>query len=204
MPKGAKHSVVAPERTLDFYRINFNMIDVSDEEEIVFSKSPLIISDSTPGMLFDICEQLRKATLASDSEFKCLSLLYELLDYSKKVSGKSIGGRIGKAIEYLNEHYTEDTPVSELAKICFISEAHLYRLFKKEIGSSPIDYKNTLRLKKAEELLHDPECSIGEIASMLGFENACYFTRIFKAKHGMSPLKYRSKTSDNNFVFITK
>ena len=191
LPKGAKHSVYAIERSLNFYRINFNVHDAEDNEEIIFDTAPRLISESVPGRILDVCEELRKSTLVSDYGFKNLSLLCEILDYSQRITGKGICGRIEPAVEYINSHFTEEINIGELAKICYISEPHLFRLFKQHLGLSPIDYKNFLKLKKAEELLMDPECSISEIAAILGFENVCYFSRIFKKRRGMSPLQYR-------------
>ena len=48
-----------------------------------------------------------------------------------------------------------------------------------------------VRVRKAEELLLDEECGVSEIADLLGFENACYFSRIFKKTTGLSPMDYR-------------
>ena len=192
LPKGARHSVSAPERSLDFYRINFTAKDAATGEEIIFSKRPKLISDSSSRSIADICEEMRSATLTEDSGFKSHSLLSKLLDFSVKAGSEKYPQRISCAIEYINEHYTEDVSISKLAELSFISEPHLFRLFKKELGVSPIEYKNELRIKKAESLLCDPECSVGEISLLLGFENACYFSRIFKKLRGISPIKYRA------------
>ncbi len=195
LPKGARHSVYAPERTLDFYRINFTVRDAVTSEEIIFSERPKLISDSASRVIADICEEMRSVTLTENNGFKNLSLLCRLLDFSIKASFNKHPKRIDAAIEYINEHYTEEIPISKLAELTYISEPHLFRLFKKELSVSPIEYKNELRIKKAEALLCDPECSIGEIALLLGFENACYFSRIFKMKRGISPIEYRAQAN---------
>lgn len=195
LPKGAKHTACATEKTLDFYRINFTLTDLSDGEEIIFASSPSLITDSAPKNLLDICEKMKDVTFAQNNSFKNLSMLCEMLDYVLHAKNKRQDSRIGEAIDYINNHYTEEINISDLADLCFISTAHLFRLFKKEIGISPIDYKNALRINKAKSLLCDPECSVNEIAAMLGFENVCYFSRIFKKKTGSSPLEYRKENS---------
>ena len=101
--------------------------------------------------------------------------------------------RIGSVIRYVESNYTENIEVSELSAMSYLSEAHLYRLFKQETGMSPVEYRNSLRIKKAQELLLDNECSIGEISSLVGFESACYFSRSFKKHTGMSPIEYRKR-----------
>lgn len=191
LPKGARHTVSAREKSLDFYRINFTVRSNATNEEIVFSKKPMLITENSPKPLIDTCEQMRKATVREDSGFAALGLLCNLFDFCTKLAGSSAKTKIGAAIDYINIHYTEQISVSELASRTFMSEAQLFRLFKKEIGLSPIEYKNELRIKKAEALLCDPECTVGEIATILGFDNPCYFSRLFKKARGKSPAEFK-------------
>ena len=190
LPKGSQHTVRAPEHSLNFYRINFTLTDLSDGEEIVFSDTPSLITESVTRSIFNLCEDMRRATLSESGTFKRISLLSELMDFVRHTRKRG-GGRVAAAIEYVESHYAEDVDVGALAKMCYMSEAHLFRLFKIETGMSPVEYKNALRIRKAEELLLDRECGISEIAAMLGFENACYFSRIFKRTTGLSPLDFR-------------
>ncbi len=195
LPKGSRHLVEAEERSLNFYRINFTITDLADGEEVVLCEEPWpVMKDASKGV-FGICEDMLRATLSEGGTFRSLSLLAELLDLVGHTVKRSFNGRIGAAIEYIEGHYTEEADIAELASMCYISEAHLFRLFKSEIGMSPVEYKNALRIRKAEELLLDRECSITEISTLLGFENACYFSRVFKKIIGMSPLEYRKNKS---------
>ena len=199
LPKGAKHSAYAKERSLEFYRVNFTARENISGEEIIFSEVPKCITELAPKYIIDLCEQMRLSCMIEGSGFKSLSQLCSLIDFSIKLSPNKYPRRISSAIEHINEHYTEQISISDLAELSFISEPHLFRIFKKELGVSPIEYKNELRIKRAEALLSDPECSIGEIALLLGFENACYFSRIFKKFRGISPKKYREIVLGDGF-----
>ena len=191
LPKGSRHAAYASERSIEFYRINFSLTDAESGEEVLFSDSPLPITDSAPHRIFELCEELRRLTLLPDAGFKSHALIAELLDYTYRAKCRVSESRISAAVDYIDNHATEEIPVSLLADLCFLSEAHLFRLFKSQLGMSPIEYKNAIRIKKAESLLADRELSIAEIAEMLGFENACYFSRIFKSRTGRSPIAYR-------------
>lgn len=193
LPTGSTHKVIAPERSLHFYRINFTMTDLSDGEHIVFSDEPILISADTPRSIFSLSAEMCKNTLIENGIFKNLSAMSEILDYMRHVIKKNDSRKISDAIYYVENHYTEDIDVDYLASMSYLSRAQLFRLFKKEVGMSPIEYKNSLRLKKAEELLAFHDCTVSEISELVGFENCCYFSRAFKAHTGLSPLEYRKK-----------
>lgn len=67
------------------------------------------------------------------------------------------------------------------------------KLFKKEMGMSPLDYLISLRMKNAEQLLMatwPDRYSVAEVAAMCGYHNALYFSRVFKKYYGLSPKNY--------------
>lgn len=70
---------------------------------------------------------------------------------------------------------------------------YLRKVFKKELGMSPLEYMTSLRMKNAERLLStvwNSGHAISEIAHMCGYENALYFSRVFRKYFGCSPTKY--------------
>lgn len=76
---------------------------------------------------------------------------------------------------------------------------YLRKLFKKEVGMSPLEYMTELRMKSAETLLTamwTNEYSITEIAQMCGFEDALYFSRVFKKTFGCSPSNYSKRSRE--------
>lgn len=73
---------------------------------------------------------------------------------------------------------------------------YLRKLFKKEMGITPLEYMTNLRMKKAEILLSamwSREYSVSEVAQMCGFEDALYFSRVFKKHYGCSPSAFAKK-----------
>lgn len=67
---------------------------------------------------------------------------------------------------------------------------YLRKLFKKEMGLTPLEYMTQLRMKKAEMMLSamwGSDYSIGEISELCGFEDSLYFSRVFKKHFGCSP-----------------
>lgn len=69
---------------------------------------------------------------------------------------------------------------------------YLRKLFKKEVGMSPLEYLIELRMKTAERLLTlwAAGYTITQIAEMCGFDNSLYFSRVFKKYYGCSPTQF--------------
>lgn len=80
---------------------------------------------------------------------------------------------------------------------------YLRKVFKKEMGISPLEYMTSLRMKNAERLLCTVWSSgyaISEIAQMCGFENALYFSRVFRKYYGCSPTQFIKKQNETHRV----
>ncbi len=101
--------------------------------------------------------------------------------------------QIYPALRLLEEHYNEQVSVNRLAEACALSQSQLRRLFQKETGTSPVDYKNHLRIKKAADMLLYSQATVAEISQSLGFKNPFVFSRVFKQLKGVSPKEYRNR-----------
>lgn len=99
--------------------------------------------------------------------------------------------RIEEALQYMHQHFNRDLSLVELAGHLHITPEYFSRLFKEEVGSSFSTYLITHRLKKAEYLLRNTKLTVAEIAERVGYEQASYFSRIYKKYRGITPLKTR-------------
>lgn len=98
---------------------------------------------------------------------------------------------IAKGIAYMEGHFTSKITNKQLAELCAVSQDYFVRTFKNYYHITPKQYLLDLRLNKAKEQLVAQMQSVNEVASTLGFENATYFSRVFKKKVGMTPTQYR-------------
>ena len=121
-----------------------------------------------------------------------LQALFLLLQYSNPESAtvSASSDKLKNVLDYIDLHYAETLSISELAELCYFSEYHFMRFFKKHMNMTCIQYINNVRLEKAVELFEHGENSILEVSLSVGFHNLSYFHRAFKAKYHMTPLSF--------------
>lgn len=83
-------------------------------------------------------------------------------------------------------------------KKTFYTNDHVCRLFKKEIGMTPVSYLNKLRIEHAKELmLTSNKLRLNEIAFMSGFANEKYFSKMFRISEGITPSQFKKSNPRN-------
>ncbi|MCO7125882.1 AraC family transcriptional regulator [Sporolactobacillus shoreicorticis] len=101
--------------------------------------------------------------------------------------------QLKSVIAFIHEQYTESITVHDLAERALMSESHFCRTFKKLYGKTVVAYVNTLRIEQAEKLLQNSPLTITEIAMNVGFNDANYFSRVFKQLKGTPPQTERNR-----------
>lgn len=104
--------------------------------------------------------------------------------------------RIQAVLEHINEHAFETLNIEILAKVCSLSPSRFSHLFQEQMGQAPMKYIEERRLDRARELLMISSRPIAIVAEECGFSSAYYFSRLFKARTGMSPREAREKYKD--------
>jgi AraC-like DNA-binding protein/glyoxylate utilization-related uncharacterized protein len=94
-------------------------------------------------------------------------------------------------IHYMHENIEQKLTLEDMAKLTELSVSHLSLLFHRKTSYSPLQYLKHIRLQKACQLLDYTDMKIIQISPKVGFNDALYFTRIFKKDIGLSPKKYR-------------
>lgn len=94
--------------------------------------------------------------------------------------------------DYLKVNYQKSITNTVLSKEFGFVPSYISRLFKQyNDGISPGDYLSNYRIEKAKKIMKEnPELMVKEIADMVGFHDAYYFSKIFKKKTGMWPTEY--------------
>lgn len=91
---------------------------------------------------------------------------------------------------YILHNYESRLSLGEVAARFEVSPNYLSGLFKKYGGVGFADYVAKVKIAKAKELILEGKHKIFEVAQMLGFEDAFYFSKVFKRVTGLSPREY--------------
>ncbi len=166
-----------------------------------FSKNDPVLRDPAPqktaALLLRIAE-VSGATAAADAEMAgCLYLfLAHLIRNSTRCRAEDPHQEyVANALRYIQYNYARDIGVSDIASYVGISRSQLYRAFLQDFGLSPHSYLQKYRISEACSLLRNPNLSIAEVASSVGFNDPLYFSRVFKSVKSITPSAYQRQES---------
>ncbi len=99
---------------------------------------------------------------------------------------------IRMALKHIENKMSEAISVEELAETACISIDHFIRLFKQEVGSTPMHFIIRKKMTRAQFILAIERTPVKEISYSLGYDDPSYFSRLFRNHVGCSPQKYRN------------
>jgi AraC-like DNA-binding protein len=180
---------------IDTYTVNFDMRDTVGDD-LTLSDQIRILCNDRDGALHLHFKKLSEAAHSGDGHRSILRLRAEFYGMLCAVTSaqRPIGGyyAIREGADALRSEWNRNEKMKKYAALCNVSETYFYRCFREWTGKSPVEYRNDLRLSHAEAMLRHTDMPIGEIAAVVGFEDAFYFSRTFSARFGLSPKAYRS------------
>lgn len=128
--------------------------------------------------------------------------LYQEQEYVQNISqSPSVHSRLyhlKRVFRFIEDHYSSTITLEMLAKEAGMSANHFCRYFKEMTTRSPMDYINYYRIEKACYFLQHSDLSITDIGFQCGFNDASYFSKIFKQYKELTPRQYF------NILFLKK
>jgi YesN/AraC family two-component response regulator len=121
--------------------------------------------------------------------------LDQLLDAIHRHRQRDPGAVLASAMAYIEKHIAEPISRDDVARAVYLSPSHFSFLIRKESGVTFTDLLNRVRTDRAAELLGQRRLCVREVAQRTGFEDASYFTKVFKRYRNLTPLQYRRHIS---------
>lgn len=199
-----------------FLKFRFVKADETKYSKIILNDFLSFITESTHTEGYFIISNIYCSNIASlmqqimheskenddESEFLCSLLTMQLFvwlsrslraEWESTLTSKThkLQEILESAKAYIEDHYSSDISLSDIAGYVYLSESHFSRAFKKHYQTSPIQYLLKHRIEKAKMLLTETDEKICDIAASVGFGAQQRFNDIFKKNVGVSPGNYR-------------
>lgn len=158
-----------------------------------------------------VVEMLKDTTSSLSGQYGRQSLLYSFFAIlSKNIDIAPPKGKdgenvhISRAVEFVRNNYSNGIRVTDIANYVCVDRTYLYELFRRFLDMSPQDYLTKYRLTRAAELLTLTDLTLGEIALSCGYQSAYSFGKVFKAKRGITPARYREKNRSEKKEYLMR
>lgn len=143
--------------------------------------------------LLQLLEKLLNASSSPDTmlllEKKALfyQLVNRVLQSERAQQNKASYSLIEEATAYIHDHFDEPITLYQLAERFGLKPKYFSSLFQRYTGIGPIDYLIQYRINRAYELLMTGQFTVAAVARSVGYQDAYYFSRLFKKHKGSSP-----------------
>ena len=115
------------------------------------------------------------------------------LSFSDEAPGPRANRECELIRRYIDNHFKEDLTLDHLARLAHLNKYYLSHSFRREFGTSPINYLISRRVDESRFLLRKTDYSLSLIAEILGFSSLSYFSQCFRRVEGISPTEYRKQ-----------
>jgi transcriptional regulator GlxA family with amidase domain len=141
-------------------------------------------------------------SLGRASAVKALRIMLEeqprpsrTLQPEEVISVRSTDSVVHKAMLLIEQQLQSPEPIAELCEPLGIGRRQLERRFQRDVGLSPAEYRNRLRLDRAQWLLKNTDLEVTEVCFECGFQDGASFSRFVRKALGRSPREIRRATA---------
>lgn len=122
---------------------------------------------------------------------------------SRPASKLSAEDRFLQVVKHMEDNLDKKLMREDLAQLMHLHPGYFNRVFKQTYGVSSVQMLKMLRLRKAMQLLEEPDNTLERIAAVCGFGDAAYFSKIFKESVGKTPGDYRKSIKSTKEGFVS-
>ena len=145
------------------------------------------------GLNFEYIQELGKIKTIEDLCIwivKVLDRFTESVYENRNIKNVDI---IRKAREFIRANYKKKIKLIDISRAIYLSPYYLSHIFKKETGSTLLEYLTKVRIEEAKRLLENTQWNTTRIAFEVGYSDQSYFCKVFKKIEGISPSEYKKR-----------
>ncbi|HEY6081348.1 MAG TPA: helix-turn-helix domain-containing protein [Polyangiaceae bacterium] len=114
--------------------------------------------------------------------------------YARLISTRQVDDPlIAQCQDWIAQRPNVEAPVASMVRLSGLPERTFKRRFRKAAGMSPLEYVQAIRLEEAKNLLETSELTLELLAERVGYEDASFFSRLFRRSVGLTPAQYRRR-----------
>jgi AraC-like DNA-binding protein len=187
-----------------YHIIHFNGYAMQDYFSQIIRGNSIKIKFSTESQFYLYLKQLfeinSSITPKSEMLTSCVltNMLTEIMQTLPAYDTGEAPQRIGVVRDYIDENFSKEIYLEQMASNFAISKYHLCREFKKYIGQSLNEYLITTRINNAKKFLRFTDLHVSEICDAVGFASANHFFYLFKKHENISPSEYRKQWKNDD------
>lgn len=193
LPRGSVYTMDVADR-YDVLYVNFFF-------DAAYELSPFCLGTKKRSAVRLLFERLYAVNLAKTRAYKTerLGVMYELLAEILRLDDDATAtyahrGFMERIYAYIGERISDASfSVDDIARHFGIGNEYLRKLFRASNGVPPVRYITLLRMEKAAALLKEyPTLTVNDVAEKCGYDDACYFSRVFRKTFGVPPSDMKS------------
>lgn len=197
IPEGQRyHAVWQGEPDIEYYALHIvsRTFDLTNTDRYAIQRVDALSTPETAAVFRSIYGLF--ATGERIAKVRAIGMYYhfyaDVLPHLRAVTPVTYNAALLAAIAYIEQNYAADFDVDAVAAAACISPSRLYHLFKSELGTTPVRFRNEVRIERAAAALRAEGCAMDDIAVAHGFHSTVYFRETFKQITGMTPSEYRT------------
>lgn len=198
LPAGASHRYAAdPEHPWTIHWVHYTGPLAEEFRKYMgFGNTPVRYLGRQPRLIVDFNGLLsvRQTGFRAKGLIHATNRLRQLLTavpVSVDETGHQHQAELDSIHNYMHEHLDERITLNQLADLAGLSPAHFATRYRQQTGISPIQHFLHLKIERACQMLDTTSLRFTDISQRLGYDDAYYFSRLFKKVMGQSPRDYR-------------
>jgi len=202
LPAGYPHEYFSENETWDVKWIAFDGYASAHILSRFDMTKPIIIHSQGTTTLQNIFNKMYSAQKTDKlyCDYSCSGFVYDyIIEFHHYMNNRISKIRNERSklllpvLNYIDENFHTDFPLTHLAELAGITPQHLCRVFKEAMDMRPIEYLTQRRLIESKRLLKRNELPIAEVAIHAGFPDVGYFSTVFKKHEGLTPMEYKKR-----------
>ena len=183
--------------SLDHYWIHFRAFALEGMSLFKFLTCPIEIESTNTDLFQRMLDTFPPHTLAANLRLQGIVkiLLAEFIQQSerKQLIDTSDFDRFKAVLLYINDNLASPIATHALARMMHLHPNYFSNAFTHRFGISPRQYITQRRIHQAQILLWNTDLTLTQIARKVGYEDHCYFARVFRKQAQITPGQYRKQ-----------